>query len=206
MFYKLNFFSLLGAVALFFLPWLELSCSSQKSAERLVIGTQTGLQIALGKATQSQQLENISNPFRDLNEPRETKSKQPNTTDKLDASLLVAAAGALMALALVCALLGVAGNRGLGGLSSLLAAAALGCIVIQWQQGFPIDAKLNAPAGATAGANGAAAADALLGGMMKSVVQTNPQPAFYGTLALLGFSTLLMINAGLDRLRRSGGN
>jgi hypothetical protein len=133
---KLNFFSLLGAVALFFLPWIELSCSDQKSAERLVIGTQTGLQIATGKASPSKQLDNLGREFGS----DEGSKEQPEKED-LDASFLVAAGGVLTAGALLFALLGAVGSRGAAGFSALLATTALICLVAQWQQGFPVESN-----------------------------------------------------------------
>ena len=119
--------TLVAALILFFVPWLEVRCSGTP------LLTQTGIQTVTNDASPA-------GPLKD--EPGLTKSKKTQSTEgelgnRSEQSYFVGAA-----LLLAVGALGAAFGRG-GRLSGVLAAAALACLAAQAIMGFPVQKALS---------------------------------------------------------------
>ncbi|GAA5482954.1 hypothetical protein [Haloferula sargassicola] len=176
---KLNALSALCALGLFFLPWLDLRCSGRP------VLTQTGFQTITGSYKRSADFEIGS---------RHQIERQLDP-DRPPRALLVAGALAATILALLLAFGGMIYGAPDGGAlrSGLLAALALVLLVMQDSRGFPLDEETRADRNPHE-----MAARALVGGTL----DVRRTLWFHATLGTLGFSTLIGLNALVDRSRR----
>lgn len=113
---------LLGAMALFFLPWLEFRCSGQSLVE------QSGFEAAMGTVSAGAGLKEMAK-MSGQDPDKEMKQENGNRSH---AWLIMGAAGAVV-LALLTGLAGSAAGSG------ILALAAAGLIGAQMVTGFPIE-------------------------------------------------------------------
>ncbi len=188
---KLNIVSSLAALALFFLPWIDIQCSNRSMA------TQSGFQIITGEGTVSKELDRTS---RIGGRTRGSSSKD----DSMGVSFLLGIALLAVAGALVVSILIFKGTSGIHpDAAGILCATALVIIVIQMAVGFPVMQKMSEDAPRDSGrqsANdplGAAGAE-----MAASMFQVRTLPGFYLELLALGIPTLILGNSLLDKIKK----
>ena len=191
---KLNLGTALGALVIFFLPWLDFQCQGKSFIQ------QTGIQTITGKASLAPGFESLAK--------NQGNGGKNDTTGK-DGPKSVLAALALIAIvgAIIAALLSLRSATGGGNnLAGVLCAIALGLLVVQAAIGFPAARDLEEKMRTEQSGN---RAEDPLGQMasaaVASTIQTKYFPAFYFELALLGLPTLLLCNGLLDRMRKSPG-
>ncbi len=181
---KIIFVSLLGALVVLFLPWIELRCSSEPML------TQTGIQIVYGGGTPV-------GAFAEMADERADSPADAKRPDSAGASVLVGAAAFATVLALVFAFVALRHDRPTPLLrSGALATVALAAILAQLAIGFPVQDQIN-----NHGDPDANPFAKLASAAMK--VEVVPRPALYIELAALGLPVLIFGNAVLDRLRRT---
>jgi len=193
---KINILTLFSALALFFLPWLDLRCSGKS------LYTQTGFQTVCGASTPAPEMKAQLEQMRALS----SKSASP-MPESMGISLL--SGGALLAIAcgLIFSFVSLRdGRRSLA--PGLLAAIALVLLVTQMMIEFPakgvLEKSLLAPAGERTRNDPSAGGDAALAAATMRV-EVIYQHALYIELALLGIPTLILVNSLLDRLRKNSG-
>lgn len=176
--------SALGALALFFLPWIDIQCSGKS------VATQTGLQAIVGQAT--------------LAEERQTErgSLHRQEPESLGSARLVAGGLIVLVFAVLLLLLAVAGHHPLAeGIGSLLCALALALLITQVIEGFPVkDALVQDVSVDNASLEMDFEASTAMAVMTSFEVKV--LPAFIATCALLGIAVLLGAHQALNRLRK----
>lgn len=191
---KLNFGTALGALVIFFLPWLDFQCQGKSFVQ------QTGIQTITGKASLAPEFESLAESMGD-------GSAEDSSGKNAPKSILAALALISIVLAIITAL---AALRSAGGgennVAGWLCAIALGLLITQAAMGFPAARDLERQVREGQSQN---SADDSFGNLasaaVASTIQTKHLPAFYIELALLGLPTLLLANGLLDRMRKDSG-
>ena len=200
---KINLATLLGALVIFFLPWLDMQCNGNSMV------TQTGFQAVSGGGTLSEEMKNLANLGGDKSKDSDGEAKDKNPVaalaknDRPSQAWLAAGALLLIALALILAVRAVL-SANANDLSpiALLATMALGFVALQLLLGFPLEAT--AKQALAASQNGDAAKDtpfASLGAAMVRI-QVIRQPWIWAELAFLAVPGLLWINDAINRRNR----
>ncbi|MDX1681106.1 MAG: DUF4339 domain-containing protein [Akkermansiaceae bacterium] len=195
---KIRVASLLGALGIFFMPWLDIQCSGTSLA------TQTGIQVITGASSPSEQMENMA-------AGEMATQEGPDADDSLGRSILVGLALALLAVAIVLSLMSLSGGGGTTDkLAALLPIGALALLLIQLMVGFPAKQELlesikeGSGEAETSMADPAAdpmggAMEEAMGGAMEEAIMANfkveVQPAFYFELVALGIPALLLLGS-----------
>ncbi|MFD0896027.1 hypothetical protein KBB96_08775 [Luteolibacter ambystomatis] len=186
---KINLLTLISAIVLFFLPWIDIRCSGQ------AIATQTGLQTIYGGASPSDQMEAMA---------KETPSRraQRNDDDSLGWSPVIAVALLAILAGTVFAFLALRhGDSRHDTSTSLFATLGLILIAIQMAAGFPAGKALSDSMAREANSNNDPMTAGLAGATLMNF-DIRPLPALYLELAVLGIPTLIGINGLLDRLKK----
>ncbi|MGB0766630.1 MAG: hypothetical protein ACPGYV_02850 [Phycisphaeraceae bacterium] len=123
---NINFFTLLGACLLLFLPWTLVQCNGE------AVGTQNGLQVAFGGFSSSPRFESMAN---------QEESEDESDSELAFAYLTVASIVALL-LGVVSAGLCYFKNTRSTKEAGLLACLAFGCIFAQTLVGSPIEREV----------------------------------------------------------------
>lgn len=185
---KLNLVSALAALVFFFLPWVEIECSGEKSA------TQTGFQTITGKATPAK--------------PSQSQGiKVDGEGDSLGSSYLAAFALVSAVSAAVIGFASMISDRtDLARATAFLCGCAFVCLAIQLVMGFPAEAtlreKLSAqqqPAGKPRGPLDDLGRE--LAQKMAAEIKVRPSRWFYLELAVLGIPPLLTLGASVGPRR-----
>ncbi len=124
---KLNFFTLCGAIILFFLPWTTVQCSGHP------VATQSGVQSIYAGASLSGELRGAANPREN---PDEKANADLGYAVLVGLALVAAIGGAIVAALALFKGMTAAAKPG------MFAAAALVLILIQLAVGFPINNTL----------------------------------------------------------------
>lgn len=123
-----NFTALIGAAVLFLLPWTNIHCNGRQ------LGTQTGLQAVIGDVTPAENIKHF--------QLGETKNATPNPDKEIRPALLVGLAGLLTLAGAAMAARPLFSLRASSVRPELLAAVALGLLLIQSAVGFPVNDTL----------------------------------------------------------------
>lgn len=182
---KLNLVSLLAALGLFFLPWIEIRCQDTSMVQ------QSGFQAVTKKIAMSEEFEKMGNQMSQMGGGATKTKNEPGDTKELP--IYAVASIGVAALALLVAL-GGAGSPGGSKASSFLAIVALGLAIAQMVLKFPLEKEMldkmkkdNAPPPG-------AAADpmaAQMGAQFENMIKVKYLPAFWGYLAALAIPGLL---------------
>ena len=187
---KINLVSSLAALALFFLPWIDIQCSNKSFA------TQTGVQTICGKGTTSKEFD-------------AGKSQSSSSSDKDESmgySILAGVALIAVVAAVVCSFLLIRGTAGLPrDLVGMLCAVAFAALAGQMMLGFPVKGKIDESMSESVkrGNNGDPFAGAGIAATMMMNIQVNYLPAIYCELFALGVPTLILANRLLDKLKKA---
>jgi len=191
--------TLVAALILFFLPWMEVSCAGQKFI------TQNGVQSVLNKFSPADHLKELGGMAEMHESTRLKGTKDGDFGDEAGYSILAG-----VALFTVVAALGTGLGRNSRQTCGLLAAIALACLGIQAMIGFPLksaaakmmdEAMKNNPARSPGMEAQEEMAKAMFGKMFS--VNVDYTPWFYGELVLLGVATALGLSGGGSQ-RRTG--
>jgi hypothetical protein len=175
---KVNLLTLLSALILFWMPWMDLRCDGRRLA------TQTGIQSIQGTASAASEITvDGDSPF-----------QEPGKPSSFPKAALVGGAFVALIVALLMAIRRLLSKRQVPLLTGLLAGVALVLILIQWATGFPIEhharesSRISPPGYRTldpsAGFNSELA-------ILSLDVKAEPMPAFYFELIALGIPTLI---------------
>ncbi|WP_009962594.1 hypothetical protein [Verrucomicrobium spinosum] len=193
---KINLASTSAALALFFLPWVDLQCSGQSLA------TQTGIQVIYGGGSPSPELESMA-------KDRENSANRTYSTEEsMGFSFLIALVLVLVLAAFIATLVsvrtGTVDQRNIG----LVCTIGLLLLITQASIGFPAAEKLkeamNEPGPATTKTG--SAFDAMGESMAKAVMinfQAKHTPWLYLEMLALGIPALIYANGLVDRLKRN---
>ncbi len=191
--------TLIAALVLFFLPWLELRCAGQ----RMVY--QSGIQTVLNQGNMDSDMKDMAKMSEGGSGANMESLEGEEFGEKVGYSLLAGGALLCLVLAIVSAL-GFSGRTA----SGALAALALGCLGVQALLGFPLETAIEKDfkkemlrsidnGGAGGGDSGGAAMKQAMGRtMMKEMIAVKYSPWFYGELALLGVAAVMAL-AGSPR-------
>lgn len=190
---KLNIGTTLAALALFFLPWIDIQCSGKSFA------TQTGIQTIYGGGSPSPEMKRF------VDEKRQAKS---SGDESMGNSGLVAIALIAVIGAVVASFVGLRSNKGPKvEMVGMLCTVALTLIVVQMMVGFPVAREMGEKLAETpkninttdpmegAGAGIAAA--------MMMNIQVRHAPALYIELIMLGLPTLVFANGLIDKMKKA---
>jgi hypothetical protein len=195
---KINLATLLGALVIFFLPWLDMQCNGNSMV------TQTGFQSVHGGGTLSEEMENLAGMGGNKDSAQKDSAKAFSEDDRPSPAWLAAGALLLIGFALILAVRGVM-NAQANDLSAiaLLATMALGFVALQLLLGFPLETTarqaLAEAQNSDAGKNNPFAG---LGAAMVRI-QVIRQPVIWAELALLAVPGLLWINDAINRRNRN---
>jgi hypothetical protein len=196
--------TLLGALGLFFLPWLEFRCMNTKLME------QSGMQTITAKVTLPEELMNMTRGMAGMAQARGDLPALPLTpgsdemeqqvSKDLDVAWLSGAALFFIVLGLATAAGG--SGRQNAGVAALL---ALLCLGSQMLSGFPLKSEMDK--GMKQGAQAAASASPDQQAAMKmmglsgpeDMVQMDYTPWFYAELGLLGLTVFMGFTGGSRR-------
>ncbi len=189
-FQKLNLFTALAALVLFFLPWIDIQCSGTSMA------TQSGVQVIYGGGSPSQEM-------KDLDEKGGESEGESMGFAPLVGLALIAVIGAVVAA--FAAIRSAAPVR--GNLPGVLCAVALGLIAVQMTFGFPVKRKLGEEFSKEQKTE-QRADDPFSGlgeGMAQAMmmqIQVRHLPSLYLILVALGLPTLILANGLIDRMKK----
>ena len=172
----------LAALALFFMPWLDIQCSGKS------IATQTGFQTITGDATPSEEMR--------ADQAQGGKRNEPLGTATMVAAALIATIIAIMLLASAV----LKGSYALDRAGSAICAIALLLLIVQAMLGLPAKDELVAAISTDQATNEVDMASALATQVMANL-KVDILPAFYFTCVLLGIPVLLLLYQLVDRLR-----
>lgn len=190
--------TLLGALGLFFLPWLEFRCMNTKLLE------QSGMQTITAKVTLPEELMNMTRGMAGMAQARGDLPALPFTpgsdeieqqvSKDLDVAWLTGAALFFVVLGLATAA-GRSGRQN-AGVAALL---ALVCLGSQMLSGFPLKSEMDK--GMKQGAQAAASAPMEQQAAMGisgpgNMVKMDYTPWFYAELALLGLTVFMGFSGG----------
>jgi hypothetical protein len=202
---KLKLGSIFSALILFLFPWVEIQCSEKTMA------TQSGLQVIYGGGTPSEGMEAFSGESGSASPVREAKSKSPTTDSResMGYAPLVALALGVIIVAFGFSFMAVFRRDPVADrLASVLPAVALGLLLIQLMVGFPASKQMRQAVSeaATESKQDSGGMDGL-GSSMTAAMMMNmriqTKPAFYLELLALGLPTLILLNAFIDKHRKS---
>lgn len=183
---KLNLVSALAALVFFFLPWVEIECSGEKTA------TQTGFQTITGAAT----------PMKPL------KGTHPDESgESLGNSYLAAFALVGVVSAAVIGFASMISDRAdLARATAFLCGCAFACLAIQLVIGFPVESTLREKLGGPQEAAGKPKGplDEIgreFARKFAAEVKVRPSKWFYLELGALGIPALLMLGASVGSRR-----
>ncbi len=195
---KIRLASLLGALFLFFVPWVDIQCSGTSLA------TQTGMQVITGGSSPSEQMENMAKEAEASGD--ETMEMKANPDESIDKGYLVGLAFFLIVAAIILSCISLSGDGGAADkFAGILPTCALGLLLIQLFMGFPAkremmkdmrDAQKEAAESSADDPVEAAVEDAMGAAMaerMAAMFKVETKPAFYFELVALGIPTLLML-------------
>jgi hypothetical protein len=175
---KINFLTVLSALVLFWLPWMELRCDGR------LLATQTGFQSIQGTASPASEVTvNGDNPF-----------QEPGKASSFPKATLIGGAFFSLVVALLLALRGILSKRPQHLQAGLLAGVALTLILAQWAAGFPIEN--HARESATISPPGYRTLDPSAGqrselAILSLDVKADPTTAFYLVIFLLAVPSLI---------------
>lgn len=187
---KLNLISALAALVFFFLPWIDIECSGEKTA------TQTGFQTITGEATPTPQAlaKNV----------RMDRSSEPLGRSYLAVFALV---GIVSAVAIGFASL-ISAREGLAGTAALLCGLAFLCLAGQMLAGFPAEKafieRLQEEQRPHAGQG--SPLEQLgrdLGKQIAAEIKVRPTPWFYLCLGSLAVPVLLSLGSSMAGRKRT---
>ena len=201
LFRKIRVASLLGALALFLMPWVDIQCSGTSLA------TQSGVQIIYGGSSPSEQMQGMGQGME--GQSGATVEMNADSEESMGYGPLVGLALLLVIVATIMSFVALKGDGGAADkFAGILPAAALGLLVIQLLIGFPAKREMmqSMKEGAQQSENSAAATDpmsasmedAMGDAMMESVMANftvEAKPAFYFELVALGIPTLLLLTS-----------
>lgn len=190
---KIRLGSVLMALFLFFLPWLDLQCSGKSMV------TQTGLQAVYGGASPAKEM---ARELESMDAERKSLSAgEAKERESMGMALWVGLAFVLVVGAAVCSWLAMfrPGEK-VKRYASILPVAALGCLLMQLAVGFPLRDQI-AKALAEGGPGKDSMEEAMAAAMMLNL-RVEILPVFYLELLLLGVPTLILVNRLIDRYRR----
>jgi hypothetical protein len=173
--------TIVGALILFFVPWLEVSCAGQHYL------TQNGVQTVLNKYSWADEVKDFAEMGQGGMSTKLNEQKSGDFGDEAGYSILAG-----VALLATAAALGVCLGRSGRQTSGVLVAMAFGCLLVQAVIGFPLksgvskmmdQAMLKDMPPGVPGNPGDEMAKKMVGKMMLQVEFT---PWFYGELVLLG--------------------
>ena len=191
---KIQASTLLAALVVFILPWLDMQCNSKSMI------TQTGIQSVSGGGTLSDEMESLANLG--ANKDAENNDSAPSLSedDRPAPAWLAAGALLLIVLALVLAVHSVLSAQA-NDLSpiTLLATMAFGFVALQLLVGFPLEhTARQAMAKAHGGQAGSENPFAAVGAAIVRI-QVIRQPWIWAELAFLAVPGLLWINDAINR-------
>jgi hypothetical protein len=195
LFKKIRVGTVLAALILFALPWIDVQCS-----EKTML-TQTGFQVIYGGGSITEEMESMR-----FGEPG--AAKKSTSEDSMGVAPLVA-------IALLCVIAAVAlsiialfrNNPKAERYSSILPAVALVLLLLQMMIGFPAKKKIleemseKPPQSESAEDPFAALGQSMAMGMMMNI-RVKTTTAFYLELLALGIPTLLLLNGYIDIRRK----
>jgi hypothetical protein len=192
---KLNLVSLLAALGLFFLPWIEVQCQGTALVQ------QTGLQAATKKVAVAETFEKMASQ---MSGPGvKTSNTEAKETKEWPIFLLASAGAAVLAFLLA---LGGIGSSGGSKASSFLAIIALALAITQMVVKFPMEKEMmaemknkNAPPSSAAEDPVSAQMGAQMSAQLEGMIKVKYLPAFWGYLAALAIPGLLGIIASPGR-------
>ncbi len=191
---KLKFGSSLAALVLFAFPWVDIQCSEKSMA------TQTGLQVIYGSGSPTEEM-------KDAGEESGPGSDESMGFAPLVALALVAVVGAVAFSAVSL----FSGGTRAGMLASVLPAVALVLLLVQLMIGFPVKRQIIESMSEAPGESevsddgfGAAMGESIAAAMMAQF-RVRVTPAFDLELVALGFPTLLLVNALIDKYKKEEG-
>lgn len=183
MIHKIKLGTTLAALIIFFLPWIDISCSQHP------IGTQSGIQMIYGGASPAGEMKDNSSS---------DKPDDISGSFLVGIALLVTAAAAFFAWKSM-----MQPNAKYEFLSNILPAAALAAVLLQLIIGIPVkNDLLRDVKEKTATTQNDPLGDEF-GKAMLSSIQFKYTTAFYLELAALAFPTLLLLNTFIDKKRNS---
>lgn len=181
---KINFLTAIAALALFFLPWIDIRCSGQS------VATQTGIQTITGGSTPREQ-------------ERVRTGMQVNLTpeqESLGTAPLVGVAFVYVVVAAIIFLIAIrTGTPRPAFIGGTLCALALLLLVLQTSMGFPGVKKLRQSLDHS---NQNQGGDLALASLAAQNFELTPLLGLYLEMAALGVPTLILLNGLLDRLRK----
>ena len=195
---KLKFGTSIAALFLFFLPWLEISCSEKS------IATQSGVQIIYGSGSVSDGLNSLGGKSGDSTKV----SEKPK--ESMGFSLLVGIAFLCVIGSVVFSFRNLLNPSDKSAkLALLLPTIALVCLLLQLMIGFPIKKKMTEAMSenqseqkiSSEGDPLAGLGQSMAGAMMMAI-QVKKTPFFYFELFSLGLPTLLLFNGLIDKHKR----
>ncbi len=173
---KLNLGSIVAAIILFFLPWLDIQCKGT------TLVTQSGIQTITGGASTSKEFDSMGG-----NKERANSSK-----DGEGKAVLALLALVLVGLALLITIMSLntpAGQEGRA--AGLCCAAALVLLIIQLSTGFPVEQSLHKELKKNE-----------MGTAVAMAFQIKRTPWLYLELAALAIPALLALNSMVSGPRR----
>lgn len=185
---KLNLVSALAALVFFFLPWVDIECSGEKSA------TQTGFQTITGTATPTK--------------PSQAKGvKMDGAGDSLGTSYLAAFALVAVVSAAVMGFASMISDRtDLARATAFLCGCAFVCLAVQLVIGFPAETTLREKlsgqqevAGKPKGPLDEIGRE--FAQKLSAEIKVRPSMWFYLELGALGIPALLMLGASVGSRR-----
>lgn len=183
--------TLIGALVLFFLPWLELKCAGQR------LMYQSGIQTVLNQASMDGELEAMAKMGGGNRRGNINEYSGKELGGKIGPSILTGAA-------LLCVVIAFATAFGASGrtASGIMAALALALLGIQATLGFPLQSSFEKEMELR---NGVGAGDADMRGpggeMMADMFAVKFSPWFYGELGLLAAATAMGLSGSGSRRR-----
>lgn len=120
---KVNLLTVLFALILFWMPWMDLRCDGRRLA------TQTGIQSIQGTAS----------PASEITVAGDSPFEGPGKPSSFPRATLVGGAFVALIVSLLLSLRGVFSKRPLHLQAGLLGGIALVLILVQWATGFPIE-------------------------------------------------------------------
>lgn len=200
---KIRLASTLGALLLFFLPWVDIQCSGTSLA------TQTGIQVIYGGGSPSEQMKGMSEGFGDGEMDAEVDMDM-GSEESMGYGPLVGMALLAVLGAVACSFIALRTSGGMAErYATLLPTLALALLLVQLLIGFPAKREMiNSMREQSPQTEGVSDPDdpfAEMGNAMAEAMMANFQvkatPAFYLELVALGIPCLLLISSLGDRRR-----